>query len=289
MCLVCPKEQKKSAGWWGVRSEIHMIKDARILEICSDKQEQLSRFWEILHSSSCWLFLFPWSPISVTSEVNFQGSDSTMSTLIHNRTSEYGAKCFLPSNSQIAGLRPNGGTIPLLVTCRCILKNDSRKNDINTHKHKPSTTGGLRKVPNLKNCWVAPGREVFHADMVLPVTEQRRELRTSGATREIFKSIKSFKFLTQEEEAKGCNSRSTASLSSPLVFRRHSSSRVFQAQPFGRALLTCPREFQVSAHLASVSSPEKEDGGVSKRPPAILGNSVEMSNHQMFKRVNPQK
>lgn len=49
------------------------------------------------------------------------------------------------------------------------------------------------------------------------------------------------------------------------------------------------REFQVSAHLASVSSPEKEDGGVSKRPPAILGNSVEMSNHQMFKRENPQK
>lgn len=66
----------------------------------------------------------------------FSGSDSIVSTLITNRISEYGAKCFLPSNFQIAGLRPKGDTSSLLVTCRCILKKDSHKNYIKIHKHK---------------------------------------------------------------------------------------------------------------------------------------------------------
>ena len=140
MCLLCPKDQtnkhRVAEGWGGgIRSGT----DAKTQEAWSSALTSKSSssglgrvFISLIANVSC----LPWTPISVTSEVSVQGSDSTMSTPVNNRTSEYGAKCFLPPALRLLDLGQAERQVPYLVTCRCILKNDSRKNDTDIHKHK---------------------------------------------------------------------------------------------------------------------------------------------------------
>lgn len=131
-CMPCPIEWNRGRP---VRSGIQGQRQEPLSSAPMNKRRQAFGLEKLvlLLTGNCLVSLnsYPchkWGP--------FSGSDSTVSTLITNRISEYGAKCFLPSNFQIAGLRPNGDTSPLLVTCRCILKKDSHKNYIKIHKHR---------------------------------------------------------------------------------------------------------------------------------------------------------
>lgn len=148
-------KQRVAEGWGQGENQIrNWWWDTSGLELCSDKQSSssgLGVFIPLVANVSC----LPWTPISVTSEGQWSGVlTSTMSTPVNNRTSWIWCEVLLTSSSQIAGLRPSGETSPLLVTCRCILKNDSRKNDTDIHKHKnPAQWEVLQKVHNFKNCW----------------------------------------------------------------------------------------------------------------------------------------
>lgn len=91
-------KQRVAEGWGqggGIRSGTDDETQAAWSSALTSKSSSsgLGRvFIPLVANVSC----LPWTPISVTSEVSDQGSDSTMSTPVNNRTSEYGAKCFLP-------------------------------------------------------------------------------------------------------------------------------------------------------------------------------------------------
>ena len=91
MCLLCPKEQtnkQKKKRWQRARvgeGGIRAGTDDKTQEARSSaltSSSGLGRVFIPLIANVSWL---PWTPISVTSEVSVQGSDSTMSTPVNNK------------------------------------------------------------------------------------------------------------------------------------------------------------------------------------------------------------
>lgn len=155
MCLLCPKEQANK-GWqrgWGqgagIRSGTDDEPQAAWSSALTNKSSSsgLGRVFILL------LLMFPvflglLSVSQVRSVIGVLTRQCQLQLITELLNMVRSASC----SSQIAGLRPSGETSPLLVTCRCILKNDSRKMTQTFINTKPAQWEVLQKVHNFKNC-----------------------------------------------------------------------------------------------------------------------------------------